>query len=113
MGDFNIAPEDRDVYDPKAWEGNVLVNPKERKALTNILKLGLIDVFRQFNQPDKSYSWWDYRMAAYRRNLGLRLDLILSNQTLAQKCERSRIDKEPRGWERPSDHAPVLAEFNL
>ena len=113
VGDFNVAPEDRDVYDPRAWAGKVLCSPKERAALGDLLSLGLRDTFRLFAQPEKIYSWWDYRGVAFRRNQGLRIDLMLASSQLSQMCENCRIDKEPRGWERPSDHVPVIAEFAL
>jgi exodeoxyribonuclease-3 len=113
LGDFNIAPDDRDVYDPEAWHERILCSTQERTALQKILDLGMTDTFRQFEQDDKSYSWWDYRAAAYRRNMGLRIDLILSSPALTKTCLACRIDKEPRGLERPSDHTPVLAEFSL
>jgi exodeoxyribonuclease-3 len=111
MGDFNVAPEDRDVHDPDAWTGNVLVSPEERAALAGIADLGLADTFRLFEQPEASYSWWDYRAAAFRRNRGLRIDLQLASEALATHCRNAAIDREPRGWERPSDHAPVYADF--
>ena len=111
LGDFNIAPEDRDVYDAEKWGDAVLCSPLERKALGELLKLGLHDVFRQFDQAEKSFSWWDYRAAGFRRNAGLRIDLILASPAMAETCQASYIDKEPRTWERPSDHAPVIAEF--
>ena len=111
-GDFNVAPEDRDVHDPKAWEGQVLVSEPERAALTALTALGLKDSFRLFEQPEKSFSWWDYRMLGFRRNAGLRIDHILITPDLAKRCKSSLIDKEPRKLERPSDHAPVIAEFS-
>jgi len=111
-GDFNVAPEDRDVHDPKAWEGQVLVSEAERAALREILGLGLQDSFRLFEQPERSFSWWDYRMMAFRRNAGLRIDHILVTPALAARCRSSLIDKAPRKLERPSDHAPVVAEFS-
>jgi exodeoxyribonuclease-3 len=111
-GDFNVAPEDRDVHDPKAREGQVLVSDAERAALRALTDLGLKDSFRLFEQPEKSYSWWDYRMLGFRRNAGLRIDHILVSPGLAARCTSSVIDKEPRKLERPSDHAPVLAEFS-
>ena len=111
MGDFNIAPEDRDVYDPVAWAGNVLVSPQERAALQAIAGLGLEDAFRLFEQADDVYSWWDYRAAAFRRNRGLRIDLQLVSRELAGDCRGALVDPTPRGWERPSDHAPVVADF--
>jgi exodeoxyribonuclease-3 len=113
LGDFNVAPEDRDVHDPKAWEGSVHVSPPERAALQALLGTGLADCFRSFEQPEKSYSWWDYRMMAFRRNAGLRIDLILASHALAQKCAACHIDKAPRKLERPSDHTPVVARFDI
>jgi exodeoxyribonuclease-3 len=113
LGDFNIAPEDRDVHDPAAWVGSVLVSEPERAALRRLESLGLIDVFRQFEQPPASFSWWDYRQAAFRRNNGLRIDLILASKALAAKCTSCTIDKEPRRAERASDHTPVTAEFTI
>lgn len=109
LGDFNIAPDDRDVHDPKAWEGAILCSPPERQAFADLLSLGLADSFRLFEQPDKSFSWWDYRMNGFRRNLGLRIDHVLLSAALAERCTGASIDREPRSWERPSDHAPVLA----
>jgi len=111
LGDFNIAPEDRDVHDPEAWQGKVLCSAPEREALQGLLDLGLNDVFRAFEQPEPGYSWWDYRAAGFRRNLGLRIDLILASDALTKTCTGSRIDVEPRRLERPSDHTPVIAEF--
>lgn len=111
LGDFNIAPEDCDVYDPVAWQGQVLCSEPERDAWRALLALGLTDAFRLFQQPEKSYSWWDYRMMAYRRNHGLRIDHILLSETLARRCRACCIDGAPRKLERPSDHAPVVAEI--
>ncbi len=113
MGDFNIAPEDRDVHNPKAWEGSVLCSEPERAALRKIADLGFVDTFRLFEQKENTFSWWDYRAAAFRRNLGLRIDLILASPPLEPACTRSIVDCEPRTWDKPSDHAPVLAEFTL
>lgn len=113
LGDFNIAPEDRDVHDPAAWVGSVHVSEPERTGLRRLLGLGLIDVFRRFEQPPETFSWWDYRMGAFRRNLGLRIDLVLAQQQLAAACTACAIDREPRRAERPSDHAPVIADFAL
>ncbi|RLA03731.1 MAG: exodeoxyribonuclease III [Gammaproteobacteria bacterium] len=113
VGDFNIAPEDRDVYDPEAWHERILCSTPEREALQKIVDLGLTDTFRLFEQEDKSYSWWDYRAAGFRRNRGLRIDLILASKPLADHCTACLIDKEPRKLERPSDHTPVVAEFTL
>jgi exodeoxyribonuclease-3 len=111
LGDFNIAPEPRDVHDPKVWEGSVLYSEPERAAFQELLKLGLQDSFRLFEQPEKSFSWWDYRMQAFRRNHGLRIDHILVSEPLAKRCTACRIDLAPRKHERPSDHAPVVAAF--
>jgi exodeoxyribonuclease-3 len=113
LGDFNVAPEDRDVHDPKAWEGSVHVSDPERAALRALIATGLEDCFRRFEQPEKSFSWWDYRMMAFRRNAGLRIDLVLASHALAQKCDGCHIDKAPRRLERPSDHAPVVASFDI
>jgi len=110
-GDFNVAPEDRDVHDPKAWEGQVHVSVPERAAWRALLALGLKDSFRLFEQPEKVYSWWDYRMMGFRRNAGLRIDHVLLSEELAQTCTSSTVDKAPRKLERPSDHAPALAEL--
>lgn len=113
LGDFNIAPADEDVHDPEKWGDAILCSPPERAALQALLSLGLTDVFRKFEQPEKSFSWWDYRAAGFRRNSGLRIDLILGSDTMTRLCTASYVDKEPRRWERPSDHAPVVAEFDL
>lgn len=111
VGDFNIAPDDRDVHDPAEWEGNILVSPLEREAFTGLLTLGLHDSFRNFEQEEQLFSWWDYRAAGFRRNRGLRIDHVLLNQELNLLCRQSIIDKEPRKAERPSDHAPVWVEL--
>jgi len=111
LGDFNIAPADADVHDPEKWGEGILCSPPERAALGELLQLGLTDVYRKFEQPEKSFSWWDYRAAGFQRNAGLRIDLILTSAAMTASCSASYIDKEPRGWERPSDHAPVVAEF--
>jgi len=113
LGDFNIAPEDRDVHDPELWRERILCSTPERAALETIVDEGLVDVFRLFDQPDKSFSWWDYRAAGFRRNRGLRIDLILASRALAEQCTGSQIDVGPRTLERPSDHTPVYAEFSL
>lgn len=113
LGDYNIAPEDCDVHDPKAWEGQVLVSPAERALFRELCDGGLQDAFRLFEQAPASFSWWDYRMAAFRRNLGLRIDHILLTPALAQACRRCWIDTAPRKLERPSDHAPVMAELEI
>ena len=111
LGDFNIAPAAIDVYDPRLWEGHVLFSELERQAFQQLLQVGFVDCFRQLSPEEKAYSWWDYRMGAYRRNHGLRIDHVLASQALSARCERCYIEKTPRGWERPSDHAPVVAEF--
>jgi len=111
LGDFNIAPEDRDCYDPEGWRERILCSTPERQALARIFDLGLVDCFRLFEQEGGHYSWWDYRAAAFRRNMGLRIDLILASRPLAERCTACWIDKAPRRLERPSDHAPVVAEF--
>lgn len=113
LGDFNVAPTDADVHDPQAWAGKVLCSEAERAAFRELLALGLSDTFRQFPQPERSYSWWDYRMNAFRRKMGLRIDHILASKPLAAACTASTIDTQPRGHERPSDHAPVVAEFTV
>lgn len=111
LGDFNIAPEDRDVYDPAAWSGQVLASEPERAALRRLLGLGFADAFRLFDQPERSYTWWDYRMNAFRRKMGLRIDHALLSPELAKACTSCSIDLGPRRLERPSDHAPVVCEI--
>lgn len=110
-GDFNIAPEDRDVYDPLAWTGQILCSAPERAAFQGLLKLGLHDSFRLFEQPEKSFSWWDYRLLGFQKNRGLRIDHILLSEALVGRCTTARICRELRKLERPSDHAPVTAEL--
>jgi len=112
-GDFNVAPEDRDVHDPKRWEGQVHVSAPEREAFRRLLGAGFADAFRLFPQPEKEFSWWDYRLAAFQRNWGLRIDEILLSPGLAKLCRGASIDKTPRRLERPSDHAPVVADLEL
>ena len=107
MGDFNIAPEDRDVYDPVAWAGQIHCTPEEREHFRQLVALGLADAFRLFEQPPKSWSWWDYRNLAFRRNQGLRIDIVLVSEALKTQVRECAIDKAPRKNERPSDHAPV------
>lgn len=107
VGDFNIAPDDRDVHNPTRWEGSVLVSPPERAAYQKLLAQGLFDSFRLFDQPNHAFSWWDYRGAGFRQNHGLRIDLLLLSEALKIRCIESNIDTEPRASERPSDHAPV------
>lgn len=111
MGDFNVAPEDRDVHDPQAWAGQVLFSEPEKAAFRRILGLGFVDAFRLFDQPERSYSWWDYRMLAFRRKQGLRIDHVLLSPALAATCRACSIDTAPRKLERPSDHAPVICEI--
>ncbi|MGH8615416.1 MAG: exodeoxyribonuclease III [Gammaproteobacteria bacterium] len=113
LGDFNIAPEDRDVHDPELWRDKVLVSEPERQALQRLLAQGLNDSFRLFDQVPASFSWWDYRAGAFRRNHGLRIDLILVNSALARGCTSCSIDKKMRKQEKPSDHAPVVATFEI
>jgi len=111
LGDYNIAPADEDVHDPAAWQGQILCSPRERRAFRNLLELGLKDSFRLFAQQEKSFTWWDYRMNAFRRNLGLRIDHILLAPELASSCRSCTIDVSPRRLDRPSDHAPVVVEL--
>ena len=111
MGDFNIAPDDRDVYDPVAWQGQILCSAPERDALKRLLDLGLTDSFRQFDESAGKFSWWDYRQAGFRRDLGLRIDLVLASAPLMERATAASIDREPRTWERPSDHTPALLEL--
>lgn len=113
LGDYNIAPEERDVYDPELWQGRILFSPPERAAFRQLLKLGLADSFRLFDQPQGSFTWWDYRMNAFRRNMGLRIDHILLSAELAGGCASCLIHKDMRGLERPSDHAPLVAEVEI
>jgi len=111
LGDFNIAPEARDVHDPKAWEGKVLFSEPERQAFASLINLGLVDSFRLFDQPEKSFTWWDYRLNAFKRGMGLRIDHILLSPTLAKRCCSVSVLKNMRALERPSDHAPVVADI--
>lgn len=112
LGDYNIAPADADVYDPVEWTGQVLCSDPERAAFERLIALGLQDAFRMFPQPEKIYSWWDYRQMAFRRNRGLRIDHILLSAPLASRCTACEIDKLPRKWEQPSDHTPVIATLS-
>ena len=112
MGDYNIAPEDRDVYDPVAWAGQIHCTPEERASFSGLLSLGLHDAFRLFVQPAKSWSWWDYRNLAFRKNQGLRIDHILVSEGLKPRVSACVIDKLPRKNERPSDHAPVIVTID-
>lgn len=112
LGDFNIAPEDRDVHDPAAWVGQNLVSEPERAAFAQMLKLPMTDAYRLFEQPEKSFSWWDYRALGFRLNKGMRIDHILLSEALAARCQACTIDRAPRKWEQPSDHAPVIATLS-
>lgn len=111
MGDFNIAPDDRDVYDADEWRDKILCSPAERERLDAIKALGFSDTFRLFNDNAEAFSWWDYREGGFQRNRGHRIDLILTSETVTPHCTASIIEKAPRGWERPSDHTPVIATF--
>jgi exodeoxyribonuclease III len=111
LGDFNVAPEPRDVHDPKAWEGKILFSQPERDALANLCNFGLVDTFRLIHSEGGFYSWWDYRALAFPFNKGVRIDFILATNPVATRCISSSIDREERKGERPSDHAPVLADF--
>jgi exodeoxyribonuclease-3 len=113
LGDMNVAPEDRDVHNPKRWEGKIHVSQPEREALRKVMAVGFADAFRLFDQPEKQFSWWDYRLKAFERGWGLRIDLALLAPALAKRCTSCIIDIEPRKRERPSDHAPVVLELDL
>jgi len=113
VGDFNIAPDHIDVHNPQEWEGRILFSEPERAAFAAMLKLGFVDCFRNLNPEKQAYTWWDYRMNSYKRNIGVRIDHILANSTFAAQCELCHIDQTPRGHERPSDHAPVMAAFAI
>lgn len=112
VGDFNIAPADEDTWDPEEWKDRILCSKPERAALRRLLDMGLIDTFRLFEQEPDTFSWWDYRAAGFRRNRGLRIDLILASPRMREVCTAGYIDKAPRQLERPSDHAPAVAEFS-
>jgi len=112
LGDMNVAPEDRDVHDPKRWAGKIHVSEPERAALRKVVDVGFADAFRLFPQPEKSFSWWDYRLRAFERGWGLRIDLALLAPALAKRCAGCTIDLAPRKRERPSDHAPVIVDIN-
>jgi exodeoxyribonuclease-3 len=111
-GDFNVAPEDRDVHDPRLWQNRILCSDAERAALRHVKDWGFTDTFRMHTEEGGHYSWWDYRAGGFRRNLGLRIDHVWVSAPLAARSRQTIIDKDPRGWERPSDHAPVIAEFD-
>ena len=111
VGDLNIAPDERDVHDPAAWEGLVHFTPEERAVFARWIGVGLEDTFRRFDQPPKTFSWWDYRMLAFPKNRGLRIDHILASPALAARCVSCTIDRNARKGEKPSDHAPVVAQF--
>ncbi len=112
-GDFNVAPEDRDVYAPEEWRGKILFHPDEQRALRHLMDWGLLDALRLHTQEGGHYSWWDYRGGAFFKNMGLRIDLILISKALSRRCNRVWIDRKARAGKKPSDHAPVLAEFDL
>jgi exodeoxyribonuclease III len=112
-GDFNVAPEDRDIHDPALWAGKIMCSDRERAALQNVGEWGLVDVFRRHHEEGGHYSWWDYRAGAFRRNNGLRIDHVWASEKLAQRSTDAWIDKITRALERPSDHAPVIAEFSM
>jgi exodeoxyribonuclease-3 len=112
-GDFNVAPDERDVWSVEAWEGKLHFSKPERAAIHHVKQWGFTDVFRQQNGDAKEFSWWNYREGAFTKNHGLRIDHIWTSESLARKCTACWIDREPRGWERPSDHTPVVAEFEL
>ncbi|HOA05315.1 MAG TPA: exodeoxyribonuclease III [Candidatus Fermentibacter daniensis] len=112
-GDFNVAPGEDDVTDAKVMDGRLCFHPEERTRFESILRTGLTDLFRAFNPDGKAYSWWDYREGSFRRNAGMRLDHILVSPALAAAARSCTIDREPRSWDRPSDHAPVSAVFEL
>jgi exodeoxyribonuclease-3 len=112
LGDFNIAPEERDVHDPAAWAGQVLFSEPERARFRALEALGLVDAFRLFEQPEKSYTWWDYRQMAFRRNMGLRIDHVLVSEALRGRVRECRIEREMRKREQPSDHAPVVVRID-
>jgi len=112
LGDLNIAPEPRDVHDPKRWEGKIHFSEPERAAFRAVIDVGLKDAFRLFDQPEKRFTWWDYRLKAFERGWGLRIDHILLSPALARRCVGCSIDLAPRKRERPSDHTPVVAELN-
>ena len=111
LGDFNIAPDDRDVFDPKRWREKILCSTPEREAYRSLLDLGLHDSFRLFNDEAGHHSWWDYRLSGFQRGWGLRIDLVLVSEALKARCTAAGIDREPRSWERPSDHAPDHVEI--
>ncbi len=110
-GDFNVAPEDRDVHDPAQWRGKILFSEKERAALEHLREWGFVDAFRRHVEDGGNFSWWDYRAGSFKRNAGLRIDHVWVSEPLAERSQGAWIDKEPRGWERPSDHTPVVVEF--
>jgi exodeoxyribonuclease-3 len=112
-GDFNIAPQDRDVHDPLLWKDKILCSKQEREAFTGLLELGLQDTFRKHHQNDGFFSWWDYRALGFQKNQGLRIDFILASDNLVPKCTNALIDRDERKGEKPSDHAPVVADFDL
>jgi exodeoxyribonuclease-3 len=113
LGDYNVAPKDEDVHNPEKWIGQILVSEPERAALAELVDLGFTDAFRLFEQPAKSFSWWDYRMNSFKRNAGVRIDHVLLSESLVPQCKSCVIDKGPRGNEQPSDHTPVIATLSV
>jgi exodeoxyribonuclease-3 len=111
-GDFNVAPEDLDVHDPAAWEGQVLCHPKEREAFRRLIDSGLVDLYRLHHAEGGRYSWWDYRMLGFPKNRGLRIDHVLGTAAVARRCRSAEIDREMRKGREPSDHAPVVVELD-
>lgn len=112
-GDFNVAPEDRDVANPERWRESVLCHPEGRAALAELVELGYVDTIRLFHEDDGPYSWWDYRRLAFPKGDGLRIDHILASEPLAERCRAAYVDRDERKGPKPSDHAPVIAEFEL
>ena len=112
-GDYNVAPEDRDIHDPRAWEGQVMCSVPERDAFRAIASIGLVDAFRLFEQPPKSFTWWDYRMLGFQKGRGLRIDHVLVSEPMKRACVACTIDRDERKKKQPSDHAPVIATFEL
>jgi exodeoxyribonuclease III len=113
LGDYNVAPKDEDVHNPEKWIGQILVSEPERAALAELVDLGFTDAFRLFEQPAKSFSWWDYRLNSFKRNAGVRIDHVLLSESLVPQCKSCVIDKGPRGNEQPSDHTPVIATLSV
>lgn len=113
VGDFNIAPKDEDVHNPIAWKNKILCSQPERDALDKILSYGFVDAFREYDQPENTFSWWDYRSGGFDKNQGLRIDLVLNNTAMQVQATHCYVDVEPRKNEQPSDHAPVVCEYDF